>query len=113
MPEQTASRAATQELALVDLVDRLEKRRTGRLAVHIHLSQLSRRHTRVHYMAMASDMFANATHKLEGQLFTLRNYDLVFVANASPFAELERAVNRLRALFNEDPLFTHKDSNAP
>jgi EAL domain-containing protein (putative c-di-GMP-specific phosphodiesterase class I) len=59
---------------------------------------------------MAADMFESNVKPLEGNLFNLRNYDLVFVAREAPPAALEHAVNRLQTLFAEDPIFASKDA---
>src|ERR1700733_1827219 len=107
MTEQAPPRASLQEKALLDYIDRLDKRRAGRLALHIKLSRLSRAHARAHYLQMATDMFSAAIRTLEGQFFVLQNHDLVFIAAATPFAVLDRIVDRLRSLFSEDPVLAH------
>src|ERR1700744_2348586 len=104
MAEQVPSRAAPQEKALLDYIERLDKRRAGRLALHVKLSRLSREHARAHYLQMATDMFFAAIRTVEGQFFVLHNHDLVFVAASAPFTTLDRIVDRLRALFSEDPV---------
>jgi hypothetical protein len=111
MVEQAPGRPPSQEKALLDYIERLDKRRTGRLALHVKLSRLSRAHARAHYLQMATDMFSDAIRTLEGQFFILRNHDLVFVAVSAPFATLDRIVDRLRSLFSEDPVLAHKDSD--
>jgi len=110
MAEQVPPRPSLQEKALLDYIERLDKRRSGRLALHVKLSRLSREHARAHYLQMATDMFSAAIRTLEGQFFTLHNHDLVFVAVSAPFAMLDRIVDRLRSLFSEDPVLAHKDS---
>ncbi|MGE3623893.1 MAG: hypothetical protein AB7H77_08495 [Bdellovibrionales bacterium] len=111
MPDQASARGHPQENALYDYIDRLDKRRDGRFAVHVRLSHLSRMHTRVHYFDLARDTFAAAIRALEGQLYVLKNHDLVFLGTSDAIPVVSRAVERLRALFSEDPLFTHKDSD--
>jgi EAL domain-containing protein (putative c-di-GMP-specific phosphodiesterase class I) len=111
MPDNAAHTPPSQEIAFLDHVERLDKHRAGRLAVHIRLSRLARRHQRDHYIRMAADMFENSVKALDGQMFALKNNDLVFVARGAPFPALDRAVNRLRALFGEDPIFEYKDQH--
>lgn len=109
MPDQALARGApAQERALVEHVERLGKFRSGRLAVHIQLSRLSRAYKRDHYISMAIDVFETSVSRLEGQLFILKNNDLVFIARESPFAALDKAVNQIRVLFS-DPVFQEKE----
>ena len=48
---------ASQSYLLLDFVQRLERRREGRRAVHIHLSQLSPQNRREHHVRLAINTF--------------------------------------------------------
>jgi len=104
MPEAPPSRTLTQEMMLLDVAKRLEKYRIGRVALHIHLSDLVSSYKRNQYIRIATETFTASLANFEGQLFTLENNDLVFVARDTTAEMLEPAVNRLRVLFSEDPL---------
>ncbi|HUY67671.1 MAG TPA: hypothetical protein VMV79_00015 [Alphaproteobacteria bacterium] len=94
-----------QERAFLDQVERLARRRTGRLCVHIRLSGLAQTHRREHYLRMAADMFESSVQTLDGHLFALRNRDLIFIGHEDAAAALGHAVGRVQALFGEDPIF--------
>lgn len=92
------------ERALFEYVERLGKSPAGKIAVHIHLSKLQQHRRRDHYIRIAADTFENQVKPLGGQVFSLRNHDVVFVTDANDLLALEAAVNRQRLLFQEDPL---------
>lgn len=108
MPETPKPQVPAQEMALVDYAERLAKTPLGRLAVHIKLSHLSRANQRAHYIRMATDMFESNVRAVEGRLFVLRNNDIVFIAREPPLTALNKAVDRLQALFAEDPVFEYR-----
>jgi len=110
MPDQASLRPAPRERELLEHIERLAKRHAGRIAVHVHLSRLSRANSREHHIRLATDMFSGAVSTVEGNLFALHNNDLVFVAAEAPYPALNRAIDRLRALFAEDPMFRQKDT---
>ena len=97
-------RALAQETALLDHIERLDKLRNGRTAIHVHMSALAATYRRDNYIRIAANAFVKSVHSFEGRLFTLGNGDLVFVARDVPFASLNAAVDKLRSLFAEDPL---------
>src|SRR5690349_17484880 len=45
----------------------------------------------------------------EGQIFVLRNADIVFVAKGAKVAQIDEAVQKLRFLFGDDPLTQYSD----
>jgi len=110
MLDQASSRAPTQEPALEDYVERLARQRAGRVGVHIRLSQLTRANRRPHHVSLATDMFAGSVQPLEGRLFVLHNQDLVFIARTPKLTAIDRAIDRLRTLFSEDPVFADQDA---
>ena len=95
------NRQPTQEILLLDLVERLGRLRTGRVAVRLHLSTLPATFRRAPYLNVAQTTFAASVRHCEGQLFALGNADLVFVGKKSDASLLDTAVNRLRVIFGE------------
>lgn len=92
------------EELLVDYAQRLRKHLPGRRAVHMHLSKLKPHNRREHHIRIAASSFNNLVQRHEGQIFTLKNCDLVVVVKNAKPAELDEAVLKLRYLFSEDPL---------
>ena len=99
-------RAASSSKAylLLDYVQRLERHREGRRAVHIHLSKLKAQNRREHHLRIAENTFDELTKQFDGQVFAIQNGDIVFVCRDASIADMEDAVQRLRGLFEDDPL---------
>jgi hypothetical protein len=112
MPDTIIPRTPTQETALLDYIERLSKLRVGRVAVHIRLSRLSKANRRAQFTRLAADMFSASVGPLEGQLYVLQNFDMVFVTSTVHSTTLNKAIDRLRALFGEDPIIALKESPA-
>lgn len=96
--------SSDQEYRLLDCIDRLSRYRTGRRAVHIHLSQLKSDNRRKHHLRIAAHTFETLIRAFEGQLFVLSNHDIFFVFKDADPVHIDEAVMRLRYLFNDDPL---------
>ena len=96
----------------MDMIARLGKRRDSRLAVHIKLSNLSLAHKRAHFIDLAEDLLTSALRAIEGQLFRLHNNDFVYVAKDAKPDSIDRALDRLRALFSEDAIFAQKETES-
>jgi EAL domain-containing protein (putative c-di-GMP-specific phosphodiesterase class I) len=94
-----------EEQALLDHVTRLQRRSQGRGALHLHLSRLQPQNRRQAYLLAAASMFDSLVRR--GQLFRLATGDLIFIGKDVPEAELAEAVEKVRALFDEDSL-THR-----
>lgn len=101
-------RRVSQENLLLDYVRRLETRKKNRKAVLIHLSRLRPINRREHHIRLAAENFEALIKELQGQLFTLKNTDLLFVYQAASQADVETAVQRVRYLFGDDPLVAGK-----
>ena len=101
---QSPRKNSGQEYALLELAERLQRHREGRLAVHIHLSRLAPHNRRVQYIRLAFSTFDNSVAHQDGQTFLLRNNDIVFVGRTERRKQIEDAVVRLRYLFSEDAL---------
>ena len=105
MIDTNRARPPSQELMLLDLVQRLERLRAGRIGIHLHFSKLSRAYSRERYLRIAVDSFATFVSGFEGQLFQLENGDVFFLAKDATGTMLEASVERVRMLFSLDPLF--------
>ncbi len=92
--------------ALLDHLLRLEKYRTDRRAVEIHLSRLSREHNQEHHRRIAYSMLRSSLQGLQGEIFLCANHDLFFVGLKSDGAAISAAIEKQRHLFKDDPLFT-------
>ncbi len=109
---ESVLRAPTAEYALYDYAERLEKHRRGRVAIHIHLSKLQPHNRREHHIRIATNTFESLVKYFDGQLFVLKNNDIIFVARDVPVEKIDDAVLRLRYLFSEDPLAQYADQEA-
>ena len=89
---------------LLDYVQRLERHREGRRAVHIHLSKLKAQNRREHHLRIAENTFDELTKQFDGQAFAMQNGDIVFVCRDASIADMDDAMQRLRRLFEDDPL---------
>jgi hypothetical protein len=94
----------SQEYLLLSYLQRLERHRAGRRAVHIHLSNLRDHNRKTHHIRIAGNAFEDMVRQFEGQMFALNNGDLVFICTGASVEDMDNAVNRLRYLFAEDPL---------
>ena len=103
-PPAAATRVTAQESLLIDYLQRLERHRTERRAVHIHLSELLSINRREHHMRIAVSTFEGLVKMLQAQVFTLANSDLMVVYKAQAQDEVESAIVKLRFLFSDDPL---------
>lgn len=103
-PPAGGARVNAQENLLIDYLHRLERHRSDRRAVHIHLSELASINRREHHMRIAVSTFEGLVKMLQAQVFTLANADLMVVYKAQAQDEVESAIVKLRFLFSDDPL---------
>lgn len=104
MNERARDREPSQEQILLDYVQRLDRYREGRRAIHLHISRLQSHNRRDHHLRIACSCFDALTKKFEGGLFRMGNDDLLFIAKGAGVADLEAVVQKLRFLFSHDPL---------
>lgn len=93
----------------MDYVQRLDRHRAGRRAVHVHLSKLRPHNRREQHLRIARNTFENLVRTYEGQIFVLANADLVFICKGATTADIDAAVLKLRYLFSEDPIAQSDD----
>ena len=101
---QQYGQQALQEYLLLDYVQRLETRKYGHRAVHIHLSRMKPFHRRDYHIRVATNTFESYVKLYVGRIFVLTNSDLLFVWKDKSIADVEPAVDTLRYLFRDDPL---------
>jgi hypothetical protein len=109
MNERAREGQPSQEQMFLDYVLRLERFRAGRRAIHVHISRLRPYNRLEHHVRIAASCFDALTRKCDGGLFRMSNDDLIFVAKDAGVAELEAVVQKLRYLFNQDPLVNLAD----
>ena len=103
------------EAFLVDYVRRLERRKDGVGAVHVHFSKLLPFNRRDHHIRTAIASFEEIVPDVTGRIFTLSNQDLIFIFDAAEIDEVNAVIFRLKFLFNDDPLISDgkDESGAP
>jgi hypothetical protein len=108
-----ADRPSNQEMLLLDQAQRLARHRAGRRAIHIHLSRLQQEHRRDQHLRIAKNTFETLFRGYEGQLFTLRNADMMFVTKLASREEIDSLMAKFCMLFGDDPAVQTEDSARP
>lgn len=104
-----ATRLAGQEPALLDYVQRLDRFRKGRRAVHVRFSRL-RPHNRLEQqLRIAATSFDRLIRKYESSLFRLHNGDMMLVVKDAAGPEIDAVIAQLRCLFSDDPAVNTPD----
>ncbi|WP_085582064.1 EAL domain-containing protein [Thalassospira mesophila] len=101
---QQYGQQALQEHLLLDYVQRLETRKLGHRAVHIHLSRLKPFHRRDYHVRVATNTFESYVKLFVGRIFVLSNSDLLFIWKDKTISDVEPGVETLRYLFRDDPV---------
>ena len=97
-------RLPSQENLLLDYVRRLEKHKKGRGVVIMHLSALRTFNRRDQHIRAAARNFEPLISSMTGQLFTMKNADVFFIFKNEAKAETETIVQKVKFLFDDDPL---------
>jgi hypothetical protein len=108
-PGAQQSHLPSQENLLLDYLRRLEKQKEGRKAVQIVISGLKPFNRREQHIRAAASSFEPLVQDLEGQLFTLKTSDLVFIYKDTAHPRVETVVQKVRFLFSDDPLLEEDD----
>src|SRR5512134_2745559 len=93
----------SQEELLMDYVRRLAERASGRLAVHLRLSQLRAYNRRASHLHAATSGLRSMVETAEGQLFILKSADAIFVYKAEVHQRVEQEIQKIFFLFSDDP----------
>ncbi len=94
--------ALPPEEQLADYVGRLKRHRSGRIAVHVKLSALSRAYRHDHHLRTAEGPLRTLLEQHQGQFFRLSNGDFVCIAKA-PRAAFDAAVLKIIYMMRDDP----------
>ena len=108
---ESVKRLPSQENLLLDYIHRLEKHKDGRKVVHIHLSKLRSFNRREQHIRTAAGNFEGMVKTMQGQLFSLKSSDFIFVYKEEARPQVEIAVQKVRFLFNDDPLVDERQGD--
>lgn len=104
----SSKHAPSQENLLLDYFQRLEKHKKDRKIVHLHLSALRPFNRREQHIRTAANSFEGFVANLSGQIFVLKNADIFFIYKNEIHVQVETIVQRVRFLFNDDPLIAEE-----
>jgi len=97
------SRQKAEEM-LLEQLNRVETSSHGYYSVHLHLSQLKSSNRQPHFINIAARTFDTVTNDFDAIFYQLANKDLVLICHEVPVDELDGVIDKVRGLFNEDPL---------
>ncbi len=92
------------ERELIDSLDRVGRDPDEHSAVHIHLSKLQASNKTPIKLKVASRFFGMLQQSYEMSVFVMSNGDLIVMGFDLPETEIVRVIERLKALFDGDPL---------
>ena len=102
---------AYQENLLSDTIDRMQRNPEGRKLVHMHLSKLLPANRTSVKTKIVSRMFGNLESGMHIQIFPLVNQDMAMTVNAGAQRDVNTICNRIRNLFDDDPITFTEDSS--
>lgn len=94
----------SEESLLLHRLKRVEASPSGVYAVHIFLSKLRASNRQPHFLNIAVRSFDLLIENYEATVFPLHNADIVLICRNVPVDDADGAVDKVRALFSEDPL---------
>jgi hypothetical protein len=107
-PLEQRQETVTQESLLLSAAERIGRIRQGRIALHLHLSQLRPQNREEGHVRIAVRMLEQSLDNYRGQIFVLGNSDIVLLCKDARIADLDAIIFKLRGLFSKDPL-TYSD----
>ncbi|NQV85173.1 MAG: EAL domain-containing protein [Rhodospirillales bacterium] len=99
----------SEESLLLSRLKRVEANPTGVYAVHLNLSQLRKSNRQPHFINIATRSLDGLIENFEATVFALHNADVVLICRNVPVDDADTAVDKVRALFSEDPLLVVED----
>ena len=99
----------SEESLLLSRLKRVEANPTGVFAIHIHLSQLRASNRQPHFITIAVRTFDGLIESHEATVFSLHNADIVLICRNVPVDDADAFVDKVRVLFNDDPLMKVED----
>ncbi len=94
----------SEEEALLTHLERIRDNASGCFAVHVHLSGLRPGNKQPHFLDIASRSFQDFASGNDTVLFRMYNRDMVLLCRNIPIDDVDPIVEKIRALFPEDPL---------
>ena len=94
----------SEDGGLLDHLQRIEQTTKGSYAVHLHLSRLRPEFRKRQFLRIAARTFDALVNNRDVTLYMLSNGDFVLMCREVPIDEVDQPINRIRALFSEDPL---------
>ncbi len=89
-------RTTSDEDLLVDYAERLERHRTGRRAVQIHLSQLRSYNQRPHHIRVAKQILEPLVQRFDAGVYQLWNNDVVALTKGASEDDIDVYVRHMR-----------------
>jgi EAL domain-containing protein (putative c-di-GMP-specific phosphodiesterase class I) len=93
-----------EEELLLQHLTRMRNDASGAFAVHLHLSALRSGNRQPRFLGIAKRTFDEFLSGHDSILFDLYNADLVLMCRNVPIDDVDPIVEKVRALFSEDPL---------
>ena len=99
------------ETLLLDYAERLTHHRAGRRALFVALSALVPTPRAEGHWRVVENLIAPLVQRRGGEIFHLRNGDVVAVLSSADQTLTDRVSLKLRYLFRDDPLIEHEDKS--
>lgn len=106
----TLTRVSAEE-ALFDYAKSLERHSKGRRAVLVNISRLTRYSREARHLRSALEAFDPLMSRFPGQLFELRNEDIVCVVDGASYSDIDEVILRIRYLFRDDENLKQAERN--
>ena len=101
----------SEESLLLGRLNRVEQNPSGFYAVHLHLSELRQPNRQPHFLNIAARIFDSIINNHDATLFPLNNADMILVCQNVPVDDVDSVIDRVRSLFNEDPLSSSQEGS--
>jgi len=99
----------SEESLLLNRLKRIEANPAGVYAVHLFLSKLRPSNRQPQFLKIAARTFDPLVEGFEATVFPMHNDDIVLICRNVPVDDADSAVEKVRSLFNEDPLLSGGD----
>ncbi|MAF96333.1 MAG: hypothetical protein CMM60_11345 [Rhodospirillaceae bacterium] len=98
-----------EESLLLSRLKRIEANPAGVYGVHIYLSKLKASNRQPHFLGIAARTFDPLIENFEATVFSIHNADLILICRNVPVDDAAAAVDKVLALFGEDPLLANEE----
>lgn len=103
-PASMAMERPSEEDMLLTQLGRIKDNASGCFAIHMHLSNLRPGNKQPHFLDIAGRSFQDFVSGNDALLFRMYNRDMVLICRNIPIDDVDPIVEKVRALFPEDPL---------